>query len=207
VATQLAAGSRKDLLAANRCFTCLANLDDESRLKAEDVIKREITAVDLDHSVVKGNGCAACHILFKVKDTLKVSEQDAADLLSEVLMDNEELNNEFISMVEDIHMKARMMGVTFAMKTREAKDRYIDANFKNTISELQADASVYGTEIVMRKLLLSNIALNIAQNLGIDYHAATEELYYYMRKNDQDTHGEMMRAIRSLLAKVGSQKD
>lgn len=207
MATQLAAGSRKDLLAANRCFTCLPNLDDDSRLKAEDVIKREITAIDLDHSVVKGNGCAACHILFKVRDTLNVSEQDAADLLSEVLMDNEELNSEFISMVEDIHMKARMMGVTFAMKTREAKDRYIDANFKNTISELQADASVYGTEIVMRKLLLSNIALNIAQNLGIDYHAATEELYYYTRKNDQDTHAEMMRAIRSLLAKVGSQKD
>ena len=95
---------------------------------------------------------------------------------------------------------------TFAIKTREAKDRYIDSNFKNTLSELQSDASVYGTEIIMRKLLLSNIALNIAQNLGIDYHAATEELYYYLRKNDQATNAEMMQGIRSLLTKIGSQK-
>jgi hypothetical protein len=31
--------------------------------------------------------------------------------------------------------------------------------------------------------MISAIALEIAQNIGIDYHAATEELYYYMRKN------------------------
>jgi hypothetical protein len=122
--------------------------------------------------------------LFKLKDTLKTSEQDAADLLSELLSDNELLNNEFISMVEDIHMKSRMMGITFALKTREAKDKYIDANFKNTISELQADMFVYGSEIVVRKLLLTNIALNIAQNLGTDYHAAAEELNYFLRKHE-----------------------
>jgi hypothetical protein len=74
------------------------------------------------------------------------------------------------------------MGVNFAIKTMEAKDRYIDSNFKNTLSELQADAPVYGVEIVMRKLLLSNIVINIPQDLYIDYHAATEELYYYMRR-------------------------
>ncbi len=55
----------------------------------------------------------------------------------------------------------------------------------------------------MRKLLLSNIAINIAQNF-IDYHAATEELYYYMRKRDPDIHGELMQAIRSLLTKIGT---
>jgi hypothetical protein len=145
-------------------------------------------------------------VLFKVKEAMQVSEQDAADLLSEVLLDNQPLNDEFISMVEQIHMKARMMGVTFAIKTRDAKDRYIDANFKNTLSELVSDASVYGTEIAMRKLVLSHIALNIAQNLGIDYHAATEELYYYMRKNDMQTHDEMMQSIRSLLNKRGVEK-
>ena len=46
----------------------------------------------------------------------------------------------------------------------------------------------------MRKLLLSNIAINIAQNF-IDYHAATEELYYYMRKRDPDIHGELMQVM------------
>jgi hypothetical protein len=54
----------------------------------------------------------------------------------------------------------------------------------------------------MRKLLLSNMAINIAQNLGIDYHAATEELYYYMRKNDTETHNELMQLIRSVINKA-----
>jgi hypothetical protein len=183
--------------------------DDKSRIEAEQIIKNEVAAVADNPSMIKGNGCAACHILFKVKETMHVSEQDAADLLSEVLLDNKPLNDEFISMVEQIHMKARMMGITFAIKNREAKDRYIDSNFKNTLSELISDASTYGTEIAMRRLILSSIALNIAQNLGIDYHAATEELYYYMRKNndnDMQTHQELMQSIRSLLAKRGVEK-
>src|SRR5205085_11703309 len=101
---------------------------------------------------------------------MQVSEQDAADLLSEVLLENKPLNDKFILMVEQIHMKARMTGTVFAIKTREAKDRYIDSNFKNSLSELTSDASVYGMEIVLRRLMISSIALNIAQNLGIDYH-------------------------------------
>jgi hypothetical protein len=51
----------------------------------------------------------------------------------------------------------------------------------------------------MRKLILSNIALNIAQNLGIDYHAATEELYYYMRKHDEQTHEELLQYMDSIV--------
>ena len=184
----------------------MAKLDDKSRISAEQIIKNEISVVTGNPSVIKGNGCAACHVLFKVKELMHVSEQDAADLLSEVLLDNKLLNDEFISMVEQIHMKARVMGTVFAIKTRDAKDRYIDSNFKNTLWELTSDASVYGTEIVMRRLILSNIALNIAQNLGIDYHAAMEELYYYMRKKEIQTHEEMMRSIRSLLIKRGVEK-
>jgi hypothetical protein len=179
----------------------LVKLDDRSRIEAEEIIINEISVVTSDPSTIKGNGCAACHVLFKVKEAMKVSEQDAADLLSEVLLDNTPLNDQFISMVEQIHKKARMMGITFAIKSREAKDRYIDGNFKNTLSELVSDASVYGTELLMRKLILSYIALSIAQNLGIDYHAATEELYYYMRKKDMATHDEVMQVIQSLLAK------
>jgi hypothetical protein len=174
-------------------------LDDKSRIEAEKVISDEVAAVGQNPTIVKGNGCAACHVLFKVKAVMQVSEQDAADLLSEVLLDNMPLNDRFIDMVEDIHMKGRMMGATFAIKSREAKDRYIDANFKNTLTELFADASSYGAEIVMRRLILSNIALNIAQNLGIDYHAATEELYYYMRKHDEETHAELLQHVDSII--------
>ena len=177
----------------------MAKLDDKSRIEAEHIIENEVVVIGKNPSVIKGNGCAACHVLFRVRDAMQVSEQDAADLLSEVLLDNDLLNDRFIAMVEEIHMKSRMMGVTFAIKTREAKDRYIDANFKNTLSEISADTSTYGTEIVMRKLILANIALNIAQNLGIDYHAATEELYYYMRKRDTETHAELMEHVKSII--------
>ena len=34
---------------------------------------------------------------------------------------------------------------------------------------------------------MSMISLEIAKNIGIDYHASTEELYYFMKKNDQET--------------------
>lgn len=93
------------------------------------------------------------------------------------------------------------MGTGFVIKTREAKDRYVDANFKNVLAELQGDASSYGLEIVLRKLILAHMAIALAQNLGIDYHAATEELYYHMRKRDAETHEELMQLINSLMRK------
>lgn len=177
----------------------LTNLDDKFLLEGVQIVTNEISLVSENPGVIKGNGCAACHILFKIKETMQVSEQDAADLLSEILLDNSALNDQFISMVEDIQLKARMMGTTFVIKTREAKDRYIDSQLKNTLDELKSDATVYGTEILMRRLILSNIALNIAQNLGIDYHAATEELYYFMRKHDEETHALLMKLVQSVL--------
>ena len=174
-------------------------LSDNTRKRAEEIINKEIEELNKNAAKVKGNGCAACHVLFKVMESMMVSEQDASDLLSEVLSVSGTLNEDFIAMVESIHMKQRMMGVTFAIKTRDAKDRYIDSNFKNTLNELLSDASSYGPDILMRKLILSNIALNIAQNLGADYHAATEELYYYMRKNDEATHEQLMQIVKSII--------
>ena len=184
----------------------MAKLNVESRIEAKQIIKNEISVVTNNPSIIEVNGCTALSCVVQSQRAMHVNEQEAADLVSEVLLDNKDLNDEFISMVEEIHMKARMMGNIFAIKTREAKDRYIDSNFKNTLSELTSDASVYGTEIVMRRLILSNIALNIAQNLGVDYHAAMEELYYYMRKKDTQTHEELIQSIRSLLTKRGVEK-
>jgi hypothetical protein len=80
----------------------LAELDDKSRIEAERIIKNEISVITDNPSIIKGNGCAACHVLFKVKELMYVSEQNAADLLSEVLLDNKSLNDEFISMVEAV---------------------------------------------------------------------------------------------------------
>jgi hypothetical protein len=151
---------------------------------ARKVIDSEITKVASNSSIIKYGGCASCHILFKLIETLSLNESDATDVLSEVLYQDKQLNERFIEMVEKVHMKERLMGVQFSIKSREAKDRFIDANIKNVISELSTDIKKYGTELVLRKLLLSLISVQLAQNIGVDHHAATEELYYYMKKNE-----------------------
>lgn len=174
-------------------------MDPEKERTAEQIISQEVDAVASDSTRVKENGCAACHVLFTLVGRMGLSETDAADLLTEVLLAKPELNDRFIEMVENIHMKQRRMGVTFAIKTREAKDRYIDSQFKNALDELLADTANYGVDIALRKLVMSYIALEIAQNLGIDYHAATEELYYYMRKRDEETHAAVMKLVQSVV--------
>jgi hypothetical protein len=105
-----------------------------------------------------------------------------------------------VKSMENIHMKQKMMGVTFAIKSMEAKDRYLDSQFKNALDELFADIANYGVDVVFRKLIMSYIALEleIAQNLGVDYHAATEELYYYMRKRDEEMRAALLKLVRSI---------
>lgn len=170
-------------------------IKDESAIQ---IISEEITKVRSNPLIIKGNGCAACHILFALSNAMQISEQDASDLLSNVLFSNYELNDSFIEMVEYIHMINRNAGPVFAIKTREAKDRYINSNFKNTLAELHGDLVNYGPEIVIRKLLLSLISLEIAKNIGTDHHAAMEELYYFMRKNDEQTNENLLEFISQL---------
>lgn len=138
---------------------------------------------------------------------MHVNESEASDLLSQILFDDQKLNESFIEMVENVHMKQRMMGVTFSIKTRESKDKFIDSNLRNVLSELSADLVNYGSDIVLRKLVITSISLEIAHirnctKLGIDYHAATEELYYYMRRKDQDTHSRIFEFIDGFYEKV-----
>ena len=185
----------------------MIGLDDNGRrIESERIAEREIRIVNENPLLIRSNGCAACHVLFTIANKMKISEQDAADMLSEVFLDNNQLNDQFIEMVESVHMKQRTMGLTFVLKSREAKDRRIESQFKNTLNELLGDASHYGSEIVIRKLIMSQIALELAQNLGIDYHAATEELYYYMRKKDTETHNELMQLIKSVIDKTGKNR-
>ena len=179
-------------------------MDPEKEKAAELLVEQEIGAVGLDLTRVRESGCAACLVLFTLASRMNLSEADAADLLSEVLPERPDLNDRFIEMVEQVHMKQRMMGVAFSIKTREAKDRYIDSQLKNALDELLADAANYGAEIAMRKLVMGHVALQIAQALGVDYHAAIEELYYYMRKHDMDTHEQMMKLVKSVLERGSS---
>lgn len=159
-----------------------------SEIQGKEIIRGEIQNVRNNPSKVRQDGCAACHVLFTLVDKMQINELHASDLLSQILFHDQLLNDSFIEMVEDIHMKRRNMAIPFAIKNRDAKDRHIESNFKNFLEEISYDFINYGHDLVLRKLMISAIALEIAQNIGIDYHAATEELYYYMRKNDDRTN-------------------
>jgi hypothetical protein len=169
---------------------------------AQKIISKTINNLNENPLLIKENGCAACHVMFTLSKEMEISEQDASDLLSEVLFANPDLNDTFIDMVETIHMKRRLMGTAFAIKAREAKDKYIYSNFKNTLAELHSDLINYGPDIALRKLLMSMISLEIAKSIGIDYHTSTEELYYFMRKNDQETHEILLEFINQLYQRM-----
>jgi hypothetical protein len=166
--------------------------EDGNEEEAKEIILREVQNVHANPSEVRQDGCAACHVLFTLVDKMQISESNASDLLSQILFHDPQLNDFFIEMVENIHMKKRNMAIPFVLKNRNAKDLHIESNFKNFIEELSSDVINYGYDLVLRKLMISAIALEIAQNIGIDFHAATEELYYYMRKNDDRTDALLM---------------
>ena len=155
---------------------------------AKRMIEQEINTVLSNPSRVKDKGCVACHVLFTLVDRMGISEAEASDQLSEILLHDRELNEVFIDIVENVHMKQRMMGVSFSIKNREAKNRYINSQMKDALYELNIDLMNYGNDIVMRKLLITYLSLQLAQTIGIDHHAAKEELYYYMRIKDDETH-------------------
>jgi hypothetical protein len=178
------------------------NGNDSNENNAKKITSEEISNIKDDPSIIKANGCAACHVLFSLMDKIRLNESDASELLSQILFHDPQLNESFIEMVENVHMKQRVMAIPFSIRTRESKDKYIDSNLKNVLSELSADLVNYGTDIVLRKLLILSISLEIAQNIGIDYHAATEELYYYMRKNDQETHAIILEFIDKFYEKI-----
>ena len=173
---------------------------------AERIISQEVNNLSLSSNEVKQNGCAACHVLLTLVEEMQMSETEAANLLTEILLSNPHLTDQFIEMVENIHMKQRLMGGGFSIKTREAKDRFIDSKLKTVLAEFFADLVNYGVDIVLRKLLMSSVSLEIAQTIGVDYHAANEELYYYMRKIDQETHAEITDFINRFCQKANRSK-
>ena len=163
-----------------------------------DFIRKELDKIK-EHKVDLHGGCVACHMIFTLKENLESSEQNAADLLSEILTHDSDLNKEFIGIVEQIHMNERQLGSSFALRERESKDNYLEAYFSNVLDELTSDLITSSHQIILRKLLLSYLALYLAQTIGVDYHAATEELYYLLRKDDSKNS-----KISQLIAKFES---
>jgi len=151
--------------------------------KGKQIIENEIKALRAGSMEIK-DGCVACHMIFTMVKRLGTNEQDSADLLSQVLTNYPALNDEFIDLVEDIHMRSRMKAMNFYERSREAKDRYVESYFKNALTELQTDAMKHGANIALRKIVLNYLSSYLAQTLGIDFHASTEELYYILRKHE-----------------------
>ena len=52
---------------------------------AKSIILQEIHQINSNASKVKENGCAACHVLFTLVNKMQISEQDASELVSEIL--------------------------------------------------------------------------------------------------------------------------
>ena len=65
----------------------------------------------------------------------------------------------------------------------------------------------YGKDIVMRKLLITYLSLQLAQTIGVDHHAAKEELYYYMRIKDDETHIMLTEFMDRFYEKICKGKD
>lgn len=108
-------------------------------------------------------------------------------------------------MVENIHMKQRMIGGAFSIKTIEAKDRYVNSQFNNGPDELLDDAANLGAELVTRKLSITQISFQICQSPRIDYPGATEELYYYMKRRSAESRDQLFRIVKSIIER-GSKK-
>ena len=155
---------------------------------AKRLIEQEVNSVLKNPARVKENGCVACHILFTLVDGMGISEAEASDQLSEILFHDHNLNEAFIDLVEKIHMKQRKLGTSFSIKNRQSKNRYIESQMKDGLFELNVDLMNYGKDITMRKLLITYLSLQLAQSIGVDHHAAKEELYYFMRIKDHETH-------------------
>jgi hypothetical protein len=106
---------------------------------AKNLIEQEINTVMMMPTRIRENGCVACHILFTLVNRMGISEASASDQLSENLTHDRNLNEKFIDVVEKIHMKQRMMGLSFSLKSRDSKNRYINSQMKDGLYELDID--------------------------------------------------------------------
>jgi hypothetical protein len=172
--------------------------------KARDFVREELERIK-KHEIELHEGCVACHVIFSLKEKQGHSEQDASDLLSDTLTHDPALNLEFIDVVEQVHMKERNMGGAFAARERESKDSYLEAYFSNVLDELTSDLQFASHDVILRKLLLSYLSLYLAQTIGIDYHAATEELYYLLRK-DESRNSKIAHLIAKFESKIKTGK-
>ena len=79
------------------------NGNDSNENNAKKITSEEISNIKDDPSIIKANGCAACHVLFSLMDKIRLNESDASELLSQIPFHDPQLNESFIEMVENVH--------------------------------------------------------------------------------------------------------
>ncbi|GBC73160.1 hypothetical protein HRbin04_00556 [archaeon HR04] len=158
--------------------------------KVRDIIAREVGIKGIDAKVE----CFACHVMYTVMRECNIDEATAADLLSQVLSEDSALNERFIQAMEYLHLYSRARALWFYNKDRVEKDAYLTMHVRNAIAEIEHEAREYGSDAVLRRLLLSYLSTYIAQVIGMDLHASTEELYYLLRKK-----GELEEEIKKII--------
>lgn len=72
---------------------------------AEGIISQEVDAIGEDSSRIRENGCAACHVLFTIKDRMGLRETDAAVLLTEAVLASHDLDERFMEMVKNMSIR------------------------------------------------------------------------------------------------------
>lgn len=155
---------------------------------ARTVIKEALGSIR-DGDVDLKNSCVVCHVIFALANRTNSNESDAADIMTQVLSNDLQLNDEFIDVVEQVHMKSRLHAVEFSNRNRSDKDGYVESFLRNALSELRSDMEVHGGSLTLRRLILNYLSVYLAQTLGVDHHAAMEEMYYLLRKNQElDTY-------------------
>ena len=73
---------------------------------------------------------AAPHVtlLFTLVDKMQINESNASDLLSQIPFHDQQLNDSFIEMVENIHMKQRNTA-TFSVNAKETTQAQTNSSF------------------------------------------------------------------------------
>src|SRR5207245_9524420 len=121
---------------------CLINTDE-----TRNFIKTTLDKI-AKHEVELHGGCVACHVIFSLKEEQGSSEQDAADLLSEILTGDSKLNSEFIEAVEQIHMHERNLASVFATKDGNSKTSNLELYFQNILNKLASNLNFTKHKII-----------------------------------------------------------
>lgn len=155
---------------------------------ARDIVLKEVEDVLSKKASIASIECFVCKVIRSIMHSTGMDESSAADTLSELLSSDKELSERFIYTLEYVHLYSRGRALWFYSKDREEKDNYLAMHVRNVLAELEHESKGYGKEHIIRRLMLSYLSSCIAQIIGLDLHASTEELYYLLRKRDDLEH-------------------